>query len=265
MYSFFQLAKKYIIYYLTASNGKGHGIHSPFVYDFILQVLNNKNQVQAPVAIEKLRGRLLTDSRRLYVKDLGAGSAKNTSPYKSVEQIANAALKSRKYAGVLHRCVKHYSSNTIIELGTSLGLTAAYLATANESSSLFTLEGSEEVVNLARENLQILGLKNVQVIKGNFDQQLPLILQSVPCVDLAYVDGNHRYQPTLNYFHQFLKKTSSHSILVFDDIHWSLEMENAWEEIKRHPSVRYTIDIFYLGFVFFRDEFKVKQNYVIRF
>jgi len=53
--------------------------------------------------------------------------------------------------------------------------------------------------------------------------------------------------------------------LVFDDIHWSAEMEKAWLEIKSHPSVQYTIDIFFLGFVFFRPDFKVKQNFSIRF
>ncbi len=265
MYSSFQLAKKYIQYYLTASNGKGHGTHSPFVFDFILHVLNNKGKLQAPPSIEELREKLLRDPRPLFVKDLGAGSSKKTGQYRNVQQIAQAALKSKKYANVLYRCAKHYRPDTMVELGTSLGLTSAYLATAISSASLFTIEGSEAVVSIARENLQLLGLKNVQVTCGNFDQQLPLILQSVLCVDLAYVDGNHRYQPTMDYFHQLLKKTKSHSILVFDDIHWSQEMENAWEEIKRHPSVKYTIDIFYLGFVFFKDEFKVKQNYVIRF
>ena len=84
-------------------------------------------------------------------------------------------------------------------------------------------------------------------------------------IDMAYIDGNHRLEPTLNYFEQLLGKKNNSSIFIFDDIHWSKEMEEAWERIKTHPSVRCTIDIFFLGFVFFREEFKAKQDFMIRF
>jgi predicted O-methyltransferase YrrM len=102
-------------------------------------------------------------------------------------------------------------------------------------------------------------------MRGNFDNLLPPVIAQLSSIDLAYIDGNHRYQPTVNYFHQFLSKAGNQTILIFDDVHWSEEMEKAWEEIKAHPAVQCTIDIFFLGFVFFREEFKVKQNFVIRF
>ena len=240
-------------------------MHSPFVFDFILNVLNNKNNYQPPSAIEELRSRLQSDRRLLEVEDFGAGSRKSSARERSVSQIARAALKSKRLAQVLFRLVKHYQLQTIVELGTSLGLTTSYFSKANPEAKVVTIEGSPQIALIAQENFLKLNSTNIQLIYGNFDDMLPSALSKLSAIDLGYVDGNHRYQPTINYFYQFLSKSHSQTILVFDDIHWSAEMEQAWEEIKQHPEVQYTIDIFFLGFVFFRQEFKVKQNFAIRF
>lgn len=240
-------------------------MHSPFVFDFILNVLNNKNNYQPPVEIEQLRKQLLSDSRLIEIQEMGAGSRIHSSKKRTVGQIAKSALKSKRLAQVLFRLVKHYQPQTIVELGTSLGITTSYLSKANPASSIITIEGSDSIASIANENFQKLNSTNVQQLRGNFDNTLPSVVNKLSSVDLAYIDGNHRYQPTINYFHQFLSKSHNQTILVFDDIHWSKEMEEAWEEIKQHASVQYTIDIFFLGFVFFRNEFKVKQDFSIRF
>jgi predicted O-methyltransferase YrrM len=240
-------------------------MHSPFVFDFILHVLNNRRKYAAPKEVEALREQWKRSSEVLEINDLGAGSRVATSNQKTVGQIAQAALKPRKYAQLLFRLVKHYQPQTVFELGTSLGLTTAYLAAANPDATITTIEGSESIVQKAKEGWRQLGCTNIRSITGNFDDVLPDILPSLPALDLVYIDGNHRYEPTVRYFQQILPYLHEYSIVVFDDIHWSPEMEQAWEAIKRHPQVQYTIDIFFLGFVFFRKEFKVKQHFSIRF
>ena len=265
MYSSFQLTKKYIQYYLSAFNSKGHGMHSPFVFDFILHVLNNNSQYTPPASIEQLRKELLYDDRLLQIEDLGAGSRIHTSKEKKVKDLAVTALKSKKYAQLLFRLVKHYQPGTIIELGTSLGITTSYLSIANPDARVITIEGSEAIRQIANENFKKLGIKNTQSLQGNFDVVLPELLQQFSTVELGYIDGNHRYAPTIHYFQQLLSKVHNDTILVFDDIHWSDEMERAWKEIQSHPSVRCTVDVFFLGFVFFRQEFKEPQHFSIRF
>lgn len=240
-------------------------MHSPFVFDFILNVLNNKSGYTSPSSIEALRKELLKQKEVLEIEDLGAGSRLHAPRQKAVAQIARTALKPKKYAQLLFRLVKHYQPQTIIELGTSLGITTAYLAAANPSAQIITIEGSRAIAQKASENFQKLNLTNIQSFQGNFDNLLPSVISHQPSIDLAYIDGNHRYQPTINYFQQLLSQSHNNSILIFDDIHWSEEMEQAWEEIKEDPSVQYTIDIFFLGFVFFRQEFKEKQHFKIRF
>lgn len=240
-------------------------MHSPFVFQFILDVLNNRSGYHPPGEIEAVRKKLLADNRLLDIEDLGAGSRTSATKQRSVQQLAASALKPKKYAQVFFRLAKHYRPARIIELGTSLGITTSYLACANPSSTITTIEGSTAVASIAKENFDYLQLQNIHLLQGNFDDLLPSAIHQLPSIDLAYIDGNHRYQPTINYFHQLLSKTGNESILVFDDIHWSQEMEKAWEEIKQHPSVLCTVDIFFLGFVFFRSEFKVKQHFTVRF
>jgi predicted O-methyltransferase YrrM len=259
-----QLAGKYIRHYIHASNGKGHGMHSPFVFDFVLNVLNNKSGYKAPREIEELRNQLLSDETLITVDDMGAGSRTNSSKQRTVGEIAGTALKSKKLAQLLFRLVKHYHPKSIVELGTSLGITTAYFSRANEDAKIMTIEGSRAIANIARQNFRILNCNNIHQVEGNFDLVLPPVLAQLTSIDLGYVDGNHRYQPTINYFHQFLSLSHKDTILVFDDIHWSAEMEQAWDEIRSHPSVKYSIDLFFLGFIFFREEFKVRQDFVIR-
>jgi predicted O-methyltransferase YrrM len=266
VYSSFQLAKKYLHYYLTASNRKGHGMHSPFVFDFILHVLNNKSAVAYPPEIEELRSVLLADKTEILIEDLGAGSrAESSSRTRKISSIANTALKSPKYGKLLYRLSHHYNPQTIIELGTSLGISTAYLAKGNAEAEVITVEGSKKIRELAMENFKKLNISNISSVGGNFDEVLQSIIDTKTAIDLAYIDGNHRYYPTINYFRALLKKAGNNSIFIFDDIYWSDEMEKAWTEIKEHPEVQYTIDIFFLGFVFFKREFKTKQDFKIRF
>jgi predicted O-methyltransferase YrrM len=265
LYSAFRLARKYIYYYFTASNGKGHGIHSPFVFDFVLNVLNNGRKYHPPAAIETIRRRLLKDVRTIEIRDPGAGSRVENTARRKIGSIARSALKPKKYAELLYRLCRHYQPGTIVELGTSLGITTSYMAVANADSKLTTIEGVPAIAALAEDHFVTLDLKNISLVAGNFDEVLPQVLHGASTVGLAYIDGNHRYEPTMNYFRQLLSVADADSIFVFDDIHWSKEMERAWEEIRQHPSVQYTIDIFFLGFVFFKKEFKVKQHFLIRF
>lgn len=265
MYSPFELTLKYLTYYLRALNGKGHGIHSPFVFDFITRVLNDKTDYPAYQKVESLRKQLLLDSRLFVVEDFGAGGEFLKNYEKSISSIARNAAKSKKYGQLLFRMVTYYQPTTIVELGTSLGITTSYLSLARPDAKLITMEGAREIGYVAKQNFNKLQLKNIELIEGNFDETLAYVVHDLPSVDFAFIDGNHRQEPTERYFHQLLSKTNNDSILVFDDIHWSAEMEAAWISIKKHEAVKSSIDLFFIGIVLFRKEFKEKQHFAIRF
>jgi len=265
MYSRRQLAQKYLHYYFTAANGKGHGVHSPFVFDFIIHVLNDGSRYPDYDAIEGLRRRLRGDETLLEVEDLGAGSAWKETKQRSIGDITRRAAKAPKLGQLLYRIARYYQPKVMLELGTSLGFSAAYLSSGGgEGSRLWTVEGSRRVAEVARKNLGVLGL-DVGVVDGNFDDVLPQLLGRIGPVDLAFVDGNHRREATLSYFEQLMDHARGRALFIFDDIHWSAGMEEAWGAITRDPRVSLTIDLFFVGIVFLRDEFKVKQNFTIRY
>lgn len=265
MYSRSTSAFKYFNYYRTASNGKGHGIHSPFIFKFVTEVLNDKTDYGDYSKAEGLRKQMLNNRTVLEVEDFGAGSSVSKTNKRTIASIAKNAAKPKKYGQLLYRITKKYQSKTILELGTSLGITTSYLSLAKQDAKIITLEGSSAIANKAKENFGTLELKNIELIEGNFDNTLSSVLNGIPTIDLAFIDGNHRQEPTEKYFHQLLPHFSNDSILIFDDIHWSREMEAAWETIKANEAVRCSIDLFFIGIVFFRQEFKEKQHFMIRF
>jgi predicted O-methyltransferase YrrM len=236
MYGHFTLALKYFRYLCTAANGKGHGVHSPFVFEFITRVLNDRRNFYAFESIEKIRQDLLSNHNTIEIEDFGAGSRVAKTNTRKISAVAKGSLKPAKYSQLLFRMIDFYAPGQIIELGTSLGITTAYLASANPAAPVTTFEGSSAVAQIAEQNHQSLGLTNISLIEGNFDD-----------------------------FEALLEAVHENSILVFDDIHWSAEMEQAWAQISAHPRVTLSIDLFFIGVVFFRQEFAQKQQVSIRF
>jgi predicted O-methyltransferase YrrM len=265
MYSPAQLALKYLNYYLNASNGRGHGTHSPFIFGFITKILNDKTFYPEYEKVEALRKQLVNDNTILEVEDFGAGSTVDKKSKRSISSIAKNAAKPRKFGQLLFRMIKHYQPETILELGTSLGITTSYLSLAKSDARLITMEGSKEIAATAKENFKTLGSKDIELIEGNFDNTLSSVVRGLSSVDFCFIDGNHRQEPTERYFKELLAKTNNDSILVFDDIHWSSEMEAAWETIKNNAAVTCSIDLFFIGIVLFRKELKEKQHFTIRF
>jgi predicted O-methyltransferase YrrM len=265
MYSKSQLALKWCQYFALASNGKGHGIHSPFVYELIREVFNDERDYYAYKLIETVKKNLMKDNRVLDMYDPGAGSRIKGDTKKIVRLIARNAVSDQKFGRLLFRLANFYRARHIMEMGSSLGISTAYLASADSGSQVVTMEGSTAVAEIAKETFQKLKLGNISQANGKFEDQLSVQIDLNPPSDMVFIDGNHRKKPVLEYFERFLNKISPSSMIIIHDIHWSREMEEAWETIQNHPRVQLSIDIFSAGLIFFRNEFRVKQQFVIRF
>ncbi len=227
--------------------------------------MRDKKQYDWYDIIETGRQRLLKQPAQIEVEDFGAGSAVIKTKMRIVADIATSSLKPKKYAQLLSRIVNHYKPVNIVELGTSFGITTSYLAAGNAGGKVYTVEGTAAIAEIAQKTFERAGFKNIELLAGNFNKVLPDLLTRLQSVDLAFVDGNHRKEPTLNYFKQLLAHSNHSAILIFDDIHWSADMEAAWAEIKQHPSVTLTVDLFFIGLVFVNSDFKIPQHFSIRF
>lgn len=257
-----QFLFSYLQHRLTAKTR--HGLHSPFVYNLADKVIYDSRSYAIYKNIEQVRHKLLRDNRLVNITDLGAGSHAGNRSRKRVKQIARHVLKSAALSQLIYRLAHEYQPRSIVELGTSLGLTTAYLAGAVPPGRITSIEGSPEIAHIARETLDKLHVHNVNVITGSFDDILPEIIAKEKTIDLVFIDGNHRKESTLHYFDLCLPAADEHSLMIFDDIYWSAGMKEAWQQIKDHPRVTVTVDLFWMGLVFFRKG-QAKEHFKIKF
>lgn len=253
---------KYIKYRFTAKTR--YAVHSPFLFAFIEEVLRDKGNYYAYDKIEEIRHQLLRDHKEIDVVDLGAGSKKMKQSQRKISSIAKNSLMPRKQAQLMHRLVMRMKPENVIELGTSLGITTLYLSSAHTSIPVYTIEGSPAIHHYAMQLFHHHGGENIRAIEGNFDEQLTIVLKQIVHPGMVIIDGNHQYEPTMRYFNQVAEVQQNDTFIVFDDIHWSEEMEKAWNEIIQDERVSLSIDLFFQGIVFFRKESK-KEHYVIQF
>jgi len=253
---------RYIKYLLKAKNK--HSAHSPFLYDFITNVLNKESNDENCKKIEKLRRNLCKLEKKIQITDFGAGSNINTSKNRKIQDIAKNSAKNAKFGTLLYRIIKHYKPINILELGTSLGISTLYLAMAEKGTNIHSFEGCPETAKIAKKNFTKMKVKNTNIILGDFNNTLKQTLKKINTIDLVFIDGNHQQDPTIEYFKECLKYANNDTIFIFDDIHWSEGMENAWEYIKSQKQTTLTIDLFYIGIVFIKQELS-RENYIIQF
>jgi predicted O-methyltransferase YrrM len=255
---------RYLKHQLVARNSKGFGIHSPYIFHLVTEIIHDFIPFYCYGSIEKERQNLLSNNTLIEVNDFGSGSHINKQTQKKVCDIAKHSLKPKKQAQLLFRLVNHFQSKNILEIGSSLGITTSYLASVSSKSKLITLEGCPETSKIAQHTFSNLQLKNITLNTGNFNNTLIPALHKFKKVDFVFFDGNHKKNATLEYFNTCLPFIHNNTVFIFDDIHLSEEMEEAWNEIKIYENVKVTLDLFHLGIVFFKKEF-TKQHYNIKF
>lgn len=257
-----QFIYKYVHYYLTSQTK--HDIHSPFVYDLVTKVFNCDKKLPLFNSIESQRKFYLNDKTKIDIRDFGAGFAGIKYKQQTLSYISRRSSKPQKYARLLYRLTDYLKPHNMLELGTSVGISAVYQALGNSDGKLITIEGCENTAAVAMKTFNALRTKNITLVNDEFEKALDTIFKEPIKIDYVFIDGNHRKEPTLNYFDQCIKHAHPETVFIVDDINWSQEMQNAWNEIKQHPKVRITIDIFMMGIVFINSDF-TKENFIIRF
>lgn len=252
--------KSRLKYVFTARHRKGFGVHSPFVFHLLNFVIFEKYPFYAYEPIEQIRSKMLHNKAVVHLTDYGTGNKQKNC----VANIAKCSLESAKFGQLLFRLVNRFNPKNILELGTSLGISTMYMAIPSSNAHVVTIEGSKSLCDIAKQNFKQLGIKNVKVVNDNIDNSIDTILLEMPTLDFVYFDANHTKEATLRYFDKCLQKTNKTTIFVFDDIHYSLEMESAWHDIKTNRKVHLSIDLYHFGLIFFNDDLP-KQDYVVAF
>jgi len=249
--------KSYLRHYFTAHHN-GHGVHSPFAFLLCEEVFYNQQQFYAFENLITLRNTLLQDNTEIKMEDFGAGSQIFKKQKRQVKSIVKGGISSQQQSELLFRMINFLNAKVCLELGTSIGLNTLYMASVNKNIKVISIEACSDLHHYAKQLAKQNAIHNIEFVKAKFDDALPAIVQQNESLDFIYIDGNHSYEATMRYFSWFLAKINSNTVIVFDDIYWSAGMTKAWNEIKLNPKIRLSIDTFYLGFVFFKEEIKEK-------
>ena len=250
---------QYLKFLFTSTNH--HGVHSPFIYDLITKGLYANTAYEPYKQIKSYRKALLSNSQKLNITDLGAGSKHSQNKERSVNELAKTSGSSLKRAKRLYRLVKYLKPRQILELGTSLGIATQAMALGTKDAMITSIEGCPSLSAFAKQQLDAFQIKNVQLKVGDFKDQIPVLNQQT--WDLIFFDGNHQKEATLHYFEQLLPTAHNDTVFIFDDIYWSKAMTEAWNTMIQHPKVSVTVDTFHWGLVFFKKEL-TKENFKIR-
>lgn len=243
----------YFNYYLKAKTA--YKVHSPFLYNVISTCFRDTRNYYAFSNIEQIRTRLKKSKQLLSIQDFGAGSRVNKSQQVAVASILKRATSSKSEAQLFYKLVQYFNSKIILELGTNLGITTSYLASVRQTNQVYSFEGDPSLINLAKEHFKTLQLNNITVIEGNFDSTLPDFLNTlVESIDLVFLDGNHRKQPTLDYYQMLKPHLSANAVVVVDDIRWSAEMYDCWETLSKKEDHQFSLDYGSYGILFHQQE-----------
>ena len=252
--------KAYIQFLLKSTNQ--YGVHSPIAYNFITNCLYKKANSTKINVVNKLRKLIYCNQEIITVTDFGSGSRVFKNNQRKIADIAKIAGMTKKKSAMLLNIIEYLNVENMLELGTSVGLGTATLSIGNPNAQIITLEGCKNTANVAQHIFNKFNLNNIKLVVGNFNETLDHSLKN-NLFDLIYVDGNHQKVSTLQYFGQCIAYLQNDSLIIFDDINWSYEMQQAWDEIKMHPKVALTIDTFSWGIAFIRSS-HVKQHFKIR-
>lgn len=222
-----------------------HGTHSPFVYALADKVIYDFKPFDSYERIEEHRRKLAGDS------------TKN-------KELAGKALKSKRLDRLIFRITQQLQPENIIEIGTNIGVTTGYLAMASPESNIFTLTDNPETARIAYQNFQKLELKNVEIRVGYVDELFPELLGEMSSVELVCINEKHSGKTTIKYFEACLPKVHENSLIIVDGIYWSPEMKDTWAAIKIHPQVTVTVDLFWIGLVYFKTD-QAKEHFKLKF
>jgi len=248
----------YIKYFLKAKNL--HRIHSPFVFKLYAEHILAERNYYCFKAIETRRNHLLNDHRPLPDADPGAGSNLNSKKLK-VSDVAKRSLTDARYAQLLFRLATHFQPKKVLELGTSLGITASYLSKAADTE-IHTIEARADIAAIAKESFRLLKADKVMLHEGLFDTILPDLLPRLGKLDFVYLDGNHQYEATLRYVKMILPFLHDESVLIVDDIRWSTGMIQAWEELCAKSDFHVSIEFLQMGILMKRPHQK-KEHFTL--
>ena len=242
----------YVQHRLEAKNR--HGVHSPFVYRLIDEVIYDLHAKSDYPNLKHFCQILRYDDRSILVHDQST----------SVKVFVKNKCKSLRSAQLIYRLANYFSPNQVIELGTSMGIDTAYVAKSAPQARIISMDQDVDTAAFTSENLAKQAIKNVQILTGDLSQVFPDVLAELQSLDFVLINRGHDKEAMINYLNQCVPKLKETSVVVVDAIYRDKEMNEFWQQMKIHPQITVTIDLFQMGLAFVRPQ-QAEEHFKIRF
>ncbi|MDR0542638.1 MAG: hypothetical protein LBH19_10595 [Dysgonamonadaceae bacterium] len=214
---------------------KGFGVHSPFVYNLITKVIEEKSAYYALEEIENFRRQLLKDN------DLSLITARET--------------QSAAYGALLFRMVNFFKCRNVIEIGSSTGVMGLYLAMASRTRcQCRLLDERQGLAQCIRQFARTHHLSKLQYMEGDYRENIPSLYAELSGADLLFINQLPETMTGSGLMDLCRPLIGRQSILILDGINRSKEMHKIWESLKRDPQSRVMVDLYALGIAFFNDK-----------
>ncbi|MEE3146294.1 MAG: class I SAM-dependent methyltransferase [Bacteroidota bacterium] len=246
---------EYIKYRLNAKYL--HGVHSPFVYDFMKNAMGINIKEQHQKEILQCISNVNSNKKEIIVQDYGAKSKKLRGK-RSVREIFKTSSSYGKNALLLYRISNYFKPKRILELGTSIGIGSLHLHLGCPSAHITSVEGCQETFNLAKQNLEST---NIELMNSTFYDYIKSLNEET--FDLIFIDGHHDGEALKYYLKLLSDYIHNDTIIVLDDIRWSKSMFNAWNKIKLEKKYHLSMDFFRMGVLMKRPQ-QEKEHFILK-
>ena len=222
---------------------KGFGVHSPFVFNLITKVIEEKCSYYSFYDIELLRKQLLFREGEINYPDRQNKGKRKT---------------------LLFRLTNYFKSKNILQIGTTMGLSTLYLTSYATGLKCIALENVPEFATTARQAFAKEGRNPVDLRIGNYKDLLPQALNDINSLDFVFFNTLYEQHNNLWLFNECMKYAHNDTVFVFEGIKASRKMRELWEEICACPEVTVTLDLYSLGIVLFNKKLH-KRDYIVYF
>jgi hypothetical protein len=244
------------MYLKRARHRRGHGIHSPFLFHLITEVVEDKRKLPEYEFVKKLK------NKAIQLLD-NCSDASFTNVYQQFNlalsnphQLYKKVELPFRYAKVVFRLIREFKPSVIANYGPTFGVNLALMAIADNNSIVYQLINDASCNTISKELLNDSAISNIRFFHEDS------VLTSSP--EFIYVNYPGNPGRSRSVIQIILENHGADDVLIIRGIHESAEMEIYWMEVIESGSVHVSLDLFEIGIVLFRKGLQ-KENFIHRF
>ncbi|MDD2435944.1 MAG: SAM-dependent methyltransferase [Massilibacteroides sp.] len=233
--------KRGVLLYRKIRYRKGHGVHSPFVFNFITKVIDERAAYYCLKDIELTRKKFFYENEPFHKWEIRP-----------------------KYGALLMRISNYLKPQNLLLIGSDLSFSALYSSSYASTTRCVVLEEKTEIAAFSRSVIEKHRAKNILLKEGVYQKTVSEVLEHTDKLDFVYFGYPNDSALDIPVFECILPHLHEHSVLILRGIRKTKDRKEFWNRLCARPEVSVTIDVYELGIAFFNHKIH-KKNYIVSF